>query len=185
METTTCNVENTFQEFQVKWGLDQNLIYCYNTNITINKRIHECPSEPFRLKNTSDFEVGRFIHYGDYWPLFKSVNYIWSSMANEFLNHIVNKTDFDLEDYYREVDKIRPPSVPLYEQDTHFNWIILGISITILILIIVYILLRVYFIRRRTDDFSSLRDEIAFQAAANLAEAVRTTARQASSDTSV
>ena len=106
-------------------------------------------------------------------------------MANEFRNHIVNKTDFDLEDYYREVDKIRPPSVPLYEQDTHFNWIILGISITILILVVVYILLRVYFIRRRTDDFSSLRDEIAFQAAANLAEAVRTTARQASSDTSV
>ena len=73
METTTCNVENTFREFQVKWGLDQNLIYCYNTNITINKRIHECPSEPFRLKNTSNFEVGRFIHYGTYWPLFKSV----------------------------------------------------------------------------------------------------------------
>ena len=164
-----CSIEHNFKLIQLKRGHNYNYIYCYEQNITINRKTLECPDQPFKLKINTSFRIANF-NYGSEDMINQRANdYIWSEMINRFLTHVQRPENSSLDDYLREVGRIQIPDLQTIKTHSyHVFWIVAITSGTLVTVAVAYISLRLFLIRRHQRSFNSMRHDIALETARQL-----------------
>ena len=173
--TTHCSIENTFLDIQMIYGQEFNYIYCYENNITIYNRRFVCPGKPFKLSTKSNFSVNDFKYRGIYDMAILFANtFNWSETTNKFLNRIKNNVSLNLDDYYREINKIDIKSeVKEFKNNTQF--ILLAVMTTLIIIsmgLTIYCVFRLRLMRQRNLGLNSFRQEIAYETAREIVRAI-------------
>ena len=173
IETSSCSVEHTFEEFQLKVGDSHNLIYCYNTTILINGRRQTCPSEPFKLSFKSNFQIGKF-SYNSPNIIMHSDSYFWTKLTNKYLNYSIGNPNSSLIEYFQELDKISPPKETDEQTTRHYLWVIIGILIGLVSIVGIYTGIRIYVMKTfQSNLLARIHQDVAFSAAQQLSDAVR------------
>ena len=100
---------------------------------------------------------------------------MWSNFTNSHFAKVTPQVNDSLDDLYKEIDKIHIPRLDNIESHSHTTiWVIVGVSASILILCILYIILRLYFMRVRNTQFGNLGEMFALETARRLAEVIST-----------
>ena len=182
LETSSCSVEHTFEEFQLKIGDNYTMIYCFNTTILINGRFQNCPSEPFKLSLKTAFQILDFTFDRSAKTL-TSQTYFWTKLTNKYLNYSIGNPNSSLIEYFKEVDNIVPPEGGLEQSSGHYFWIIIGILIGLFSIIGIYIGIRIYVMRTfQSNLLARIHQDVAFSAAQQLSHAVRAAVSQEQQD---
>jgi hypothetical protein len=167
---TECSVENTFDDIQIKYGINYNYIYCYESNITIAGKILPCPNKPFKLRSTTSFLINDFeysMSNMQYLNL-STKDYMWSQLIN---NYLVNITPFNVstDELFDEINKIKLDDI--FREHKHtitFSIIILLISLTVIIVVITCLIYRLKTYRRTRHNVEQIQSQIVYEAARQL-----------------
>ena len=173
---TECSIENNFRTLQIIYGNYENFIYCFESNITIKTREFICPERPFKLRFDSSFKIGDFVFNASQKVNSKeNGNYTWSDITNRFLSKIVSNEGLNLNEFYREINAIDIKKITEFTTNSH--WIMIGISVGIGIIGVVfigYLIIRIKLMKDRNVNLNRFRQEVAYETARELVRSIST-----------
>ena len=94
-------------------------------------------------------------------------------MTNKFLTHVKNPSYSSLQQYFDEIGHIHRKDFEEIKQNSHLSVITLASGLLILIVLaVLYTVIRIYLVKRRTREFANIRHEIAYETALHLARTI-------------
>jgi len=168
---TECSIENTFDDIQIKYGINHNYIYCYELNITIAGKIFPCPNNPFKLRSTTPFLINDFeysISNMQYLNI-STKDYMWSQLTNNYLVNI-KPLNVSKNELFDEINKINlHDMLKEHKQTMSFSiTFALLIALTVIIVVIICLIYKLKADRRLRLDGNQVQCQIVHEAARQL-----------------
>jgi hypothetical protein len=172
---TSCSIENNFDDLQIKYGINYNYIYCYESNITIADKSFPCPNKPFKLKFTTPFTINDF----EYSTINNNISirtkdFMWSQLTNRFLT---NKTRINVStnELFNEINTISIHDVLKEHKNSVSIWSFsLTTTLTIVIVIIIGLICKSKSLRFHRQDPEQMESQVIYEAARQLISTLRT-----------